>query len=743
MRYSNRRSDAEAIDDQALLPCSYDAAMAENAVKFEMAHLFLTLVVLGPLLALFHFSKAPPAWLWLCFMAGLRLLALFGRRLLPFRRHVLFALLLLLDVSIVVSCKPIVWKAVGLGTPDIAPTESEIPNWIAERNKKGGRKARQAAFATPVISCSIQDLQDLRQLVVRERHSFYLETVIMEYALHLLIWYKVIFVLLFRHVRWAAPLSYCIFLLSYFGLGETRPAIAPAPIVLLGSIVIVVFAKYRLETSQRYMFDIIEEGRLRTIQERVLRFKAEFTNDEKSRYWPKQPSTGLSSFLLPFRDAKAASPPPAMLGAVADDRQEEMARQGKKAPSVRSAPAVVHDTCTTAGLAGGERSAGKCLPPEVLVWVEGHPVPRAVGTVSVGERVLCFDNLANGLRYVEVTDMKTLGGSTQFVFVELVDGTVLKLTADHPMRPLRNVITGHPIPKRLGSKAHVHAANLKAGIDSLMVFKMVPLEVKRVSPACSAARHDQEDEVVVQSDGEACTRVSLKLHQPDRHEVFVATDQRNSDGTRIAVGSSDALVIRPSEVGSQDSFLLPNNLTVKRTFLDVDVKLKPGTKRASSAPPAFCSSTAIASVDVVDTVIVDRWHSCSDSELTSEQNSRRSRFSGDSGEVVIGAADASGIVRVSEVMDLRIKDLKSLGSLSHGEGKCKVCIFAKRQQYNPSGEGCWMGAFCGRCHEAHDDIVKKKMSGGMRRIRRALRGDGGNTVTAPREHQAEYLPVSI
>merc|ERR1719373_417550 len=79
---------------------------------------------------------------------------------------------------------------------------------------------------------------------------------------------------------------------------------------------------------------------------------------------------------------------------------------------------------------------GDCLPPDAVVWIEGQAMPSKVGNVGSGQRVLCYDHLAGGLKYSEVVDVATHDASaSEWVAVKLEDGTELKMTSDHPVYP--------------------------------------------------------------------------------------------------------------------------------------------------------------------------------------------------------------------------------------------------------------------------------------------------------------------
>eukprot|EP00971_Amphidinium_carterae_P324994 6455051-Amphidinium_carterae.1 len=168
-------------------------------------------------------------------------------------------------------------------------------------------------------------------------------------------------------------------------------------------------------------------------------------------------------------------------------------------------------------------------------------------------------------------DSKYLVGAAPWVEVKLIDGTALKLTADHPTQPRRAYLP----------EGHVPAGDLRAHSDSLMVLKMTPVEVDSVTPMAES----------VDGDGLGGGRVALSLKQPDRHEVFVSTDRgggvHGPDMTTVAVGSADARTKTGLKNGAGGEGI---GLTVRRTFIDVDREEEGSKCRSQSAPPSLWQS---------------------------------------------------------------------------------------------------------------------------------------------------------
>jgi len=373
-----------------------------------------------------------------------------------------------------------------------------------------------------------------------------------------------------------------------------------------------------------------------------------------------------------------------------------------------------------------------CLRPDCVAWVEGQPLPVAVSKIKAGQRVLCHDNLARGMKYAEVAEVLIQAGSAEWVTVVLEDGTHLEMTANHPTQPLAND----------GERSTVRSGDLRAGLDYLMVLRTMPVLVKEVIH--QGCEDTDDDEVCIKD------RCFLTLKQPERHAIFVAPPPDTMSGmpgvNTMAVGSADA---KPVEQQLR--------LNVRNTFYDADdpdMDREAGLPRSTSLPHDFNFDFKLE-----PPVKVPLWRQSrellrssrssrqssreySNISMSSYQSSAYSAYSGgDSGEhrtvivapkmqpkfqmagggSVIGTLNTrsgQGMMALSEIGYIKKLGLRSLGGACHAGGTCTPCLFANRQQHDGGGP-CWKGMFCERCHEDHGRLADKKPKSGRMRQKMA------------------------
>jgi hypothetical protein len=369
-----------------------------------------------------------------------------------------------------------------------------------------------------------------------------------------------------------------------------------------------------------------------------------------------------------------------------------------------------------------------CLRPDCVAWVEGQSLPVAVSTIKPGQRVLCHDNLARGLKYAEVTDVLIQSGSAEWVTVVLEDGTHLEMTANHPTQPLAND----------GERSIVRSGDLRPGLDHLMVLKTCPVLVKEVIHQGVSQESDNE-QVCIKD------RCFLTLRQPERHALFVAPPPDTMSGmpgvNTMAVGSADA---KPIEQNLR--------LNVRNTFFDTDdpdMDREAGLPRSNSLPRDFNFDFKLE-----PPVKVPLWRQSreflrssreysynSNASMSSYCSSAYSEFSafggGDSAEhrtvivaptmqpkfqnsgggaviCTLNARSGQEMMALSEIGTIKKLGLRSIGGVQHSQGTCTPCLFANRQQHD-GGAPCWKGMFCERCHEDHDRLADKKPKSGRMR----------------------------
>lgn len=358
-------------------------------------------------------------------------------------------------------------------------------------------------------------------------------------------WYSVAFLMLLRHAVPAIALSLIVHFAIVAGRSTEKPMCVffmHAPLMLMPAIAACV-GKMISEGFQRKAFALMEVRRRQAVQEKVLRFKAEFEQDRlKQQHIPNAADVAGKSEVSAWSLCFSAI--------------------GKGPPSVHSAP-----PCLQYAGVGSLAKPGQCLHPDALVWPLGSSVPKKVLEVEAGQSVLCYDNVSGSVSHAEVSECQHLGGDVPWVSVTLIDGTSMTLTAEHPVQPLPSIADGHFSPLQNNLGAIVKAADLQPGKDSLPVLRLLPTAVQKVEDVpCSAS-------------ATGTTRVALSVQQPLRHSIFVAEPRSHPElQARVAVSSAN---LQTQEARGDEQ------LSVHRTFLQWSTKM-PNLKRCNSAPPGGC-----------------------------------------------------------------------------------------------------------------------------------------------------------
>eukprot|EP00427_Karlodinium_veneficum_P001896 CAMPEP_0169164516 /NCGR_PEP_ID=MMETSP1015-20121227/58888_1 /TAXON_ID=342587 /ORGANISM="Karlodinium micrum, Strain CCMP2283" /LENGTH=587 /DNA_ID=CAMNT_0009236981 /DNA_START=60 /DNA_END=1823 /DNA_ORIENTATION=+ len=357
-----------------------------------------------------------------------------------------------------------------------------------------------------------------------------------------------------------------------------------------------------------------------------------------------------------------------------------------------------------------------CLRPDCVAWVEGQSVPVPISTIAPGQKVLCHDNLARGMKYAEVADVLIQSGSVEWVTVILEDGTQLDMTANHPTQPLAND----------GERHTVRAGDLRPGDDHIMVLRTMPVRVKDV------IYHDESDDEVLPGND----RCFLTLKQPERHALFVAPAPSGKTGlpsiSTMAVGSADAKALDQSL-----------RLHVRNTFIDTDDSdedQEARRPRSNSVPNAFnfnfeyevlspsraenCAQANRFLTAHMESSNLSMSSCCSsafsDSGLEHDNvilaPAMRSRFETDEGDMLDARPQTT--IALSEITYMKKVNMRSMGCVGHAQGACTPCLFANRQQHL-GADPCWKGALCDRCHGDHAPYIEAKPKSGRKRQRMA------------------------
>jgi len=258
----------------------------------------------------------------------------------------------------------------------------------------------------------------------------------------------------------------------------------------------------------------------------------------------------------------------------------------------------------------------------------------------------------------------------------------VQMTADHPVFA--------------DSAGHVRAKDLQPGVNSLDVLKVVPVPVRSVRAVPNAPTSTKI--------------VSLSVHQPQRHSLFVACSADEASGS-VAVAS--ASLASPEES-------LPLKLRLKNTFIDVvDLPTPSRRCRRSSTMPPLSPSMEAPALPEEQRVPSSRESSASlqSSSLGSVPvSSQMSAPTCRSDEVVVVLSKsvedrrlcgwaASGHARLSKVLRVKRAGLKSMGSIGHAEGWCYPCLM---ENWRNPDRPCIFGLGCSRCHEHHNKRQVKK-----------------------------------
>jgi len=207
--------------------------------------------------------------------------------------------------------------------------------------------------------------------------------------------------------------------------------------------------------------------------------------------------------------------------------------------SAMTAPAVTWAFLSQQGMQT-QRAAGQaapcegpdCLPENSLVYVESRSDPQALGSVPVGEKVLCHDSLTNSTCYVSVTSVEILDEADAigdgWVRLRLSDGTALTMTGDHPLR--------------VRDSDQLDAVKLAGEVqplgDSILSLRLMQQEIVAVERGI-------EPPPISLGDGAhgPPRRVSLSVEQGTRFSILVSpAGCKDSFSKLTAVGSADASV---------------------------------------------------------------------------------------------------------------------------------------------------------------------------------------------------------
>lgn len=691
-------------------PPEFEKAFASSALKFQLGYILMQVVGAASLEIYFNQKEYPDAGLLvpLAINVGVRLLVLcccrFCRRL-PLLQ--VATLLTILDALLIASWTPNgIWSHWSLHVPH---KDQKLPR-MTSLPPLGLRDQQMS----PMTSLPPPGTGGLPLATNGQAAGGYQSVAVVGtiYAYQFSIWYSVMFLLTFRFAL--------VGMTCYLLVGTLVPVMLKTTGAMddfVGAceaitILLVICVKVQLELLQRTHLKNLEEKTKEALNEKVLRFQAEFAQ-EQTQSELRAPE-GFSESELQLQQTCPAA------GWACKSRPQ--------APSLRSAPPALLSFVRGAELRLQEHREEECLAPDSLVWVEGSVLPTKVQEVQPDQRVLCYDNISGYLKYAQVSGVQTITGDAEWVSVALADGTALTMTADHPVQ--------HHAAAGLNSRSYQglkRAGDLKPGQDAVTILRMVPMPVLRVSPFLPPASGVSSQR----------SRVALSERQPDRHSVFVAASGDGMAG-KMAVGSANANY-------TPSSHLACGPMKERWTFLTFeDLEERPG-RRAHSAPPSLRPPGSEAEEAPSGTLK----RSSSLSDLSSERSSQNSQEHA----VLVWTRDQqndqrfqipdTNSVALSEMLGAKLRGLKSVGSELHSANLCKPCVFeSKRLHFGLTP--CFRGALCERCHEVHnpEDIKRTRKSGATRRAekREAARSVNGLPrvpgESSPSEHAGDGGPSS-
>jgi len=239
--------------------------------------------------------------------------------------------------------------------------------------------------------------------------------------------------------------------------------------------------------------------------------------------------------------------------------------------AANSAPAEMTNRVHQRPIAGSlqECEGGDCLPKTAQVWVESCTLPKSIDSILPGDRILCYDNLANGLSFAPVVTAVPAkhNPTSDSVTVTMADGSVLTTTADHPLAIQSEA--------RDLNRGCVRACDLQAG-NSLMMLRIDGVKVTSVE-------HSSKSQVEENGSPLQAEWMTITMAQPERHEILVASQEQKK---------AKSFQARAIAVGSCDRALDDHRaLIVKNTFLHSREHCgNSSCHRSTSAPPRLAHS---------------------------------------------------------------------------------------------------------------------------------------------------------
>jgi hypothetical protein len=357
-------------------------------------------------------------------------------------------------------------------------------------------------------------------------------------------------------------------------------------------------------------------------------------------------------------------------------------------------------------------------PNTAVVWSEDSALPKPITATSPGDRILCYDNVAQGLTYAKILtvglghDSSDLGDVT----VGFEDGTSLRLKADHPVAVQRI----EDMASAQSPRICLHASELQPARHSLLVSRIVPTLVTSI----------ESNENPTGSIPGKHHVLALTMEQPERFEPLMANaDNSGTRGQPIAISSYDRAVNSGINVHTKNTFICFEekhmnfeNRSVcsappRCSISEFRTSSKHGSAQGQSVtgmdfnPVASLPDTAsLASVEDVGQQL-----DCTMSDAGSLLSSSPSVDSGGATNIKIGTEDDTRCdlpegARLTELLSLRASGYATRGSICRSHDTCIPCSFHFTHLRIPDKKPpCKAGYFCEYCHDpSHNDGWRSK-----------------------------------
>mmetsp|Transcript_103619 Transcript_103619/g.195150 ORF Transcript_103619/g.195150 Transcript_103619/m.195150 type:complete len:870 (-) Transcript_103619:169-2778(-) len=513
------------------------------------------------------------------------------------------------------------------------------------------------------------------------------------FFLNVLLSYMLLFVFPFRRALLVVPLCfvmYCSAAVTFVKESSLQV------FCLLGlGLCLNLFAKKVMKHSKWQAFLLIEEKTKLAVQEKVLRFQAEFSKEVMGRSLVHESVDELTSYMGETQSQQTSVRPCNIhdMPQAGNAPRNEPSRTKVQKPYARSsssAPAMLAPCLSSLP----ETETANCLPLDALAWVEGEALPKTLADLQPGSRVLCYDRLGGSLKHATLLDAQRKDGPTEWTTVTLADGATLEMTSDHPMQPIDSC------PSEEADQAAattflsrpglpVRAADLKAGRHSLVFMQVVPNMVQSVS-----------------SFSDTKPRVALTVQQPERHALLVASQGGHHNGAiqTMAVESVNVNASSCVQMGHCQSFLT-------MSYADEQSPAQERSK-AASAPPSLQGMAhleAHVAPEAPESIYSGSsgWSSADlgDVELgpLPTVTSNHASLTGNA----TNTGEGRPSYKLSDLFHLRAAGLPSRGSVHHAAGQCVPCIHQNKSSFYGTAP-CFKGVFCERCHDAHINVKEAK-----------------------------------